>query len=197
MKKAARRMPRTSSIETPIRIAAPAPANTHWRTAKWKGSPTFIRAAAAGLAVANGIVVDGHLRTADPRIFAIGDCASFPLDGRATRLESVQAAADHARHVARSIAGQDQPYAAADGVAVVAVPRREPVQVVRPQIEQLGERLQIRRGELGQRDVAARGEPERGGGRDRQLLLRHRGVESGADHRHVERCRARLQAWLP
>lgn len=75
--------------------------------------PNVELAAEAGLAVANGIVVDGHLRTADPRIFAIGDCASFPLDGRATRLESVQAAADHARHVARSIAGQDQPTYAA------------------------------------------------------------------------------------
>ncbi|WP_415391806.1 NAD(P)/FAD-dependent oxidoreductase [Paracoccus sp. SJTW-4] len=63
----------------------------------------------AGLAVADGITVDGHLRSSDPRVFAIGDCANFPLDGRHVRLESVQAAADHARHVARSIAGQEQP----------------------------------------------------------------------------------------
>ena len=31
-------------------MAAPAPAKTHWRRAKWNGSPRFIRAAAAGLA---------------------------------------------------------------------------------------------------------------------------------------------------
>lgn len=71
--------------------------------------PNMELAAEAGLAVANGIVVDGHLRTSDPRIFAIGDCASFPLGGIATRLESVQAAVDHARHVARTITGAGQP----------------------------------------------------------------------------------------
>ena len=75
--------------------------------------PNVELAEAAGLAVANGIVVDGHLRTADPRIFAIGDCANFPLDGVSVRLESVQAAADHARHVARTITGVDQPAYAA------------------------------------------------------------------------------------
>lgn len=72
--------------------------------------PNVEIAAAAGLAVGDGITVDGHLRSSDPRIFAIGDCASFPLGGIATRLESVQAAADHARHVARIITlGADQP----------------------------------------------------------------------------------------
>ncbi|MDO5371117.1 NAD(P)/FAD-dependent oxidoreductase [Paracoccus sp. (in: a-proteobacteria)] len=71
--------------------------------------PNSELAAEAGLPVANGIVVDGHLQTGDPRIFAIGDCASFPLGGIATRLESVQAAADHARHVARTITGAAQP----------------------------------------------------------------------------------------
>lgn len=71
--------------------------------------PNMELAAEAGLPVANGILVDGHLRTSDPRIFAIGDCASFPLGGIATRLESVQAAVDHARHVARTITGAGQP----------------------------------------------------------------------------------------
>ena len=50
MKNAARRMPRTSSIETPTSTPTETTAKTHWRTAKWKGSPMFIRAAAAGLA---------------------------------------------------------------------------------------------------------------------------------------------------
>ena len=60
-------------------------------------------AAAAGLAVGNGIVVDEQLLTADPAISAIGDCASFPCRqtrGAPTRLEAVQNAADHARCVA-------------------------------------------------------------------------------------------------
>ncbi|WP_448620376.1 NAD(P)/FAD-dependent oxidoreductase [Geodermatophilus sp. URMC 65] len=64
-------------------------------------------AVAAGLAVNNGIVVDGHLRTSDPDVYAIGDCASFPATeaGARLRLESVQNATDQGRHVARQILG--------------------------------------------------------------------------------------------
>lgn len=72
-------------------------------------------AAAAGLAVANGIVVDEQLLTADPAISAIGDCASFPCrhaGGAAMRLEAVQNAADHARCVADRIVGKPHPYTA-------------------------------------------------------------------------------------
>lgn len=63
-----------------------------------------------GLAVADGILVDGTLRTSDPRVFAVGDCARFPGPGPDTgtvRLESVQNAVDQARHVARQIATGD------------------------------------------------------------------------------------------
>ena len=49
MKKALRRTPLGDRVETPSMITAPMAANAHWRTAKWNGSPTFIRAAAAGL----------------------------------------------------------------------------------------------------------------------------------------------------
>ncbi len=35
-------------------------------------------AKAAGLTCDRGIVVDAQLRTADPDIYAIGDCAAFP-----------------------------------------------------------------------------------------------------------------------
>ncbi len=71
-------------------------------------------AAAAGLELDGGVVVDATLRTADPRIWAIGDCASFPLGAAATRrrLESVQNATDHARSVAASIVAEPQPYTA-------------------------------------------------------------------------------------
>ncbi|MEU5852404.1 NAD(P)/FAD-dependent oxidoreductase [Saccharopolyspora shandongensis] len=66
----------------------------------------------AGLAVDNGVVVDASLRTADERIYAIGDCANFPSHhlGARSRLESVQNATDQARHVARVILGRPAPY---------------------------------------------------------------------------------------
>jgi 3-phenylpropionate/trans-cinnamate dioxygenase ferredoxin reductase subunit len=75
--------------------------------------PETALAAAAGLAVENGIVVDALLRTADPAISAIGDCAAFPLpDGAGhIRLESVQNAADQARAVADRLLGRPAPYA--------------------------------------------------------------------------------------
>ena len=72
-------------------------------------------AAAAGLEVGNGIVVDQLLLTSDPAISAIGDCASFPclqMRGAPTRLEAVQNAADHARCVADRIVGKPHPYEA-------------------------------------------------------------------------------------
>ncbi|RZI53776.1 MAG: pyridine nucleotide-disulfide oxidoreductase [Pseudonocardia sp.] len=69
-------------------------------------------AASCGLNVNNGIVVDEFLRTSDPAIYAIGDCANFPsLDGSLSRrVESVQNANDQARAVARNIAGVPSPY---------------------------------------------------------------------------------------
>ena len=71
-------------------------------------------AAEAGLAVENGVVVDSALLTADPAISALGDCAAFPLpEGGRVRLESVQAAVDHARHIARRLVkGEAGDYAA-------------------------------------------------------------------------------------
>jgi 3-phenylpropionate/trans-cinnamate dioxygenase ferredoxin reductase subunit len=71
-------------------------------------------AAAAGLPVAHGILVDEHLRTADPAISAIGDCARFPsrLWESPVLLESVQNAADQAHAVAARITGAGTPYAA-------------------------------------------------------------------------------------
>lgn len=63
-----------------------------------------------GLDFDNGIVVDRTLRTKDPDIFAIGDCARFLDDeGGATRLESIGNAADHARRAAATIAGTPVP----------------------------------------------------------------------------------------
>lgn len=74
--------------------------------------PNVELASDAGLEVGNGISVDDKLRTSDPRIFAIGDCAEFPcvFTGTRLRLESVQNAADQARCVAANLLGRDQTY---------------------------------------------------------------------------------------
>ncbi|MTH62278.1 NAD(P)/FAD-dependent oxidoreductase [Paracoccus litorisediminis] len=76
--------------------------------------PNVELAADAGLVCDNGIRVDGQLLTSDPAISALGDVASFPdPDGVHIRLESVQAAVDHARHIARRLVhGSAADYAA-------------------------------------------------------------------------------------
>jgi 3-phenylpropionate/trans-cinnamate dioxygenase ferredoxin reductase component len=72
-------------------------------------------AAAAGLAVENGVAIDAQLLTTDPAISAIGDCASFPSRHslkNPVRLEAVQNAADHARCVANRLVGKPHAYEA-------------------------------------------------------------------------------------
>lgn len=68
----------------------------------------------AGLAIANGIVVDSHLTTSDPAILAIGDCAAFPSlhAGGMARIESVQNAIDQGKAAAETILGRPLPYKA-------------------------------------------------------------------------------------
>ncbi len=73
-------------------------------------APDTALAAAAGLAIDNGIAVDGCGQTSDPAIFAAGDCASFPHDGGRIRLESVQNAIDQAECVAGNMLGDATPY---------------------------------------------------------------------------------------
>jgi 3-phenylpropionate/trans-cinnamate dioxygenase ferredoxin reductase subunit len=74
--------------------------------------PNVELAEAAGLACANGIVVDDQGRTADPAIFAAGECTSHPsrFAGGMVRLESVQNAVDQAKAVAAAILGRHEPY---------------------------------------------------------------------------------------
>src|ERR1700761_94556 len=74
--------------------------------------PNVELAAEAGLPVAAGIIVDEELRTADPDISAIGDCALFasPRFGAPLRLESVQNATDQARCVAARLTGDGKAY---------------------------------------------------------------------------------------
>jgi 3-phenylpropionate/trans-cinnamate dioxygenase ferredoxin reductase subunit len=77
--------------------------------------PNTELAAAAGLNVNDGILVDDCLTTSDPRILAIGDCTRFhsPLYDRSIRLESVGNALEQARTAAAVLAGKP---AAAPGV---------------------------------------------------------------------------------
>jgi 3-phenylpropionate/trans-cinnamate dioxygenase ferredoxin reductase subunit len=74
--------------------------------------PDTALAAAAGLALDDGIAVDALGRTSDPAVFAAGDCASFPYRGARVRLESVPNAIDHAEAVAAAMLGDETPYVA-------------------------------------------------------------------------------------
>ncbi len=69
-------------------------------------------AEAAGLHVANGIVVNENARTSDPDIYAAGDCTWHPsaFYGRHMRLECVQNALDQSRVAAANIAGRTAVY---------------------------------------------------------------------------------------
>jgi 3-phenylpropionate/trans-cinnamate dioxygenase ferredoxin reductase component len=75
--------------------------------------PNSELAAAAGLAVADGVTVDEFGRTSDPAIFAAGDVTRHlnPLVGRAIRLEAWQNAQNQAIAVAKVMAGGSEPFA--------------------------------------------------------------------------------------
>jgi len=67
----------------------------------------------AGIECDNGILVDDHCRTSDPRVYAAGDCTNHPnpLLGRRLRLESVPNAMEQARVAAANMCGGDKRYA--------------------------------------------------------------------------------------
>jgi 3-phenylpropionate/trans-cinnamate dioxygenase ferredoxin reductase subunit len=72
--------------------------------------PDLSLASGCGLPVGDGILTDEVGRTADPRIFAIGDvaCSSNSALGASIRLESWESARFQAVAVARAICGQPQ-----------------------------------------------------------------------------------------
>jgi 3-phenylpropionate/trans-cinnamate dioxygenase ferredoxin reductase subunit len=73
--------------------------------------PNIELAAEAGLNCEDGIVVDANCATADPAIFAAGDCTwHIGREGIALRLESVQNAIDQAKHAALAMVGKPKPY---------------------------------------------------------------------------------------
>ncbi|MGR3761641.1 NAD(P)/FAD-dependent oxidoreductase [Roseobacteraceae bacterium NS-SX3] len=75
-------------------------------------TPAARLAEEAGLEIENGIRVDASGRTSDPSIWAAGDCASFPYQGRRIRLESVPNAIDQAEAVADNMLGAGKDYKA-------------------------------------------------------------------------------------
>jgi 3-phenylpropionate/trans-cinnamate dioxygenase ferredoxin reductase subunit len=68
----------------------------------------------AGLDTENGVLVDERLLTSDPRISAIGDCASVrdAVTGISRRVESIQNATDQGTYVAARVLGDVSPYRA-------------------------------------------------------------------------------------
>jgi len=75
--------------------------------------PNSELAAAAGLAVDNGVVVDDRGRTSDPDIFAAGDLTNHPnaLLNRRVRLESWENAQNQAIAAAKAMLDAGEPYA--------------------------------------------------------------------------------------
>jgi 3-phenylpropionate/trans-cinnamate dioxygenase ferredoxin reductase subunit len=66
----------------------------------------------AGLAVDNGILVDEHLQTSDPAVFAAGDVANawHPFYGERIRVEHWANALNQGPAAARNMLGRSEPY---------------------------------------------------------------------------------------
>ncbi|MFT3914887.1 MAG: FAD/NAD(P)-binding oxidoreductase [Anaeromyxobacteraceae bacterium] len=75
-------------------------------------APNTALAEQAGLAVDDGIVVDEHLRTSAPDVWAAGDVARFPsaVLGGKVRFEHEDNALTMGRHAGLSMAGAAEPY---------------------------------------------------------------------------------------
>jgi NADPH-dependent 2,4-dienoyl-CoA reductase/sulfur reductase-like enzyme len=75
-------------------------------------APNTELAETAGLKTENGIVVDEHLRSSDPDVFAAGDVANarHPLLDRHVRVEHWDNAIEQGRAVAHSMLGHDMAY---------------------------------------------------------------------------------------
>ena len=74
--------------------------------------PDVELARGAGLAIGDGILVDAHLRTSHPDVWAAGDVASFesPALGRRLRVEHEDNAVTMGRAAGRAMAGDQEPY---------------------------------------------------------------------------------------
>lgn len=76
-------------------------------------TPNVELAEAAGLAVTDGIIVDEHLMTSHPVVYAAGDVARFnaPLLNKRIRVEHEDNAVSMGRAAGRAMAGDRTPYA--------------------------------------------------------------------------------------
>ncbi|MEL6364738.1 MAG: FAD-dependent oxidoreductase [Pseudomonadota bacterium] len=74
-------------------------------------APCIELAERAGVACADGVVVDGACRTSQPAVFAVGDCARRRIEAydAAVRLESVHNALDQGDRAAAGILGDPPP----------------------------------------------------------------------------------------
>jgi NADPH-dependent 2,4-dienoyl-CoA reductase/sulfur reductase-like enzyme len=74
-------------------------------------TPNTALAETAGLTVDDGVVVDEHLRTSNPSVYAAGDVASYPdaLLGR-KRIEHVDLARKQGRAAGRALVGDETPF---------------------------------------------------------------------------------------
>jgi len=72
--------------------------------------PNTQLADAAGLTLNNGIETNALGQTSQSKIWAAGDCASFPYQGKRIRLESVPNAIDQAEVVAANMLGAQKAY---------------------------------------------------------------------------------------
>ncbi len=66
----------------------------------------------SGIALGDGVLVDEHLSTSAPDVFAAGDVANFidPVFGKRRRIEHWDNAAKQGRLAARNMLGQNLPY---------------------------------------------------------------------------------------
>jgi NADPH-dependent 2,4-dienoyl-CoA reductase/sulfur reductase-like enzyme len=74
--------------------------------------PNVELAQSAGLAVEDGIIVDQHLRTTQPNIYAAGDVAAFysPALGKRLRFEHEDNALTMGKQAGRNMAGEQTAY---------------------------------------------------------------------------------------
>jgi len=74
--------------------------------------PSTALAEQAGLRIDNGVLVDSHLETSSPGIYAIGDAARYPdpLTGELVRIEHWVHAQRQGQAVARILAGDRRPF---------------------------------------------------------------------------------------
>lgn len=109
--------------------------------------PETALAEKAGLDVENGVKVDRHLATSDARIFAAGDCCSFPhplYGDRRIRLEAWRNAQDQAGVAAHNMLGGNRMYDAVPwfwsdqydlSLQVAGLPAEAVAEVVRSRVD--------------------------------------------------------------